>query len=125
MFTRRVRSAIAGVSATTAAGDAATASGTCTGRPSAASAIPAPSAPAAVISQAAWKSAAVLVAVPSTATSTATPSAEPIWRPIVSTAAPVAKRSGGSEEAPAPVKVGITKPTPAPPITIPGRNSAT
>ena len=49
------------------------------------------------------------------------PSAEPIWRPIVRTAAPVAKRSGASEDAPAPVRVGITSPTPAPVTAMPGR----
>src|SRR6185437_7195226 len=94
------------------------------GGPIAASARPAARPPATVISAASWKSDAEAAPVPRTATSSAIPSAAPIWRPIVSTAAPVAKRSGASEEAPAPVSVGITSPTPAPPIIQPGRKSA-
>ena len=70
-----------------------------------------------------WKSAAVVAAVPSTATRMAMPIAEPTWRPIVMTPTPVAKRAGGSSDAPAPVSVGSMKPTPIPVRIIPGRYS--
>jgi len=53
------------------------------------------------------------------------PRTEPICRDIVMTALPVAKRSGGSEAAPALVSVGSVSPTPRPVASIPGRTSAT
>jgi hypothetical protein len=43
---------------------------------------------------------------------------------MLSTALPVAKRSGGSDDVAALVRDGITSPTPAPPTIMPGRKSA-
>src|SRR4051794_13782159 len=62
---------------------------------------------------------------PSTATSTLTPRTKPICRAIVTTAEPVAVRSGGKPAVAADMMVGSAKPTPIPPRSHPGRTSAT
>ena len=97
------------------------ASGSRSGAPSIHSVAPVPAAAPIISHHAPWKSATVGGPDPSSATSTATPSAEPICRPMVTTAMPVENRAGGSEAAPAPVRVGSSSPTPMPLTSMPGR----
>ncbi|HYU65987.1 MAG TPA: hypothetical protein VEK09_04490, partial [Jatrophihabitantaceae bacterium] len=58
--------------------------------------------------------------MPSIATNAATPSVAPIWRIIICAPRPVARRVGGRVEIAAIVKAGSTRPTPAPPTSMPG-----
>ena len=59
--------------------------------------------------------------LPSTANRIETPSTKPSWRAMVTTAEPVAKRSGGSDAAAALATDGSTRPTPTPLRIMPGR----
>jgi hypothetical protein len=73
--------------------------------------------------QPSWKAvtcAAGVAGVPMTATSTATPTASPTCLSMLTTAEPVAKEWGGSDDAPVDMKVGKVSPTPMPVISIPG-----
>jgi len=65
----------------------------------------------------------VSVLLPTIATKEASPSAAPIWRNVVCTPMPVASRAGGKVEAASAVMAGRMRPTPKPPISVPGRYS--